>query len=130
MIILGFSVMTCLFNSGKRVRGDLFGGCIEVLEFLKATDFWPPKNFWNGKILFLETSEEKPPINNVKRMLRNYGVQGVFEKISAILFGRARDYTDEEKDQLDKMIVRVVAREFGQKDLMIVSNIDFARDCA
>jgi muramoyltetrapeptide carboxypeptidase LdcA involved in peptidoglycan recycling len=40
--------------------GFLYGGCIEVLEFMKGTDFWPQKDFWNGKILFLETSEEKP----------------------------------------------------------------------
>jgi len=107
------------------VEGELFGGCIEVLEMMKGTDFWPKKDFWSGKILFLETSEDKPTVEMVKYFLRNYGVQGVFARIKGLLFGRARDYTDEEKDQLDKMIVRVVAREFGQKDLMIVSNIDF-----
>lgn len=42
------------------VEGELFGGCIEVLEFMKGTKFWPDKDFWKGKILFFETSEDKP----------------------------------------------------------------------
>ena len=58
-----------------KAEGQLFGGCIEVLEFMKGTDFWPIKDFWNNKILFLETSECKPTIEQVKWMLRNYGIQ-------------------------------------------------------
>lgn len=106
-------------------RGELFGGCIEVLEFMKGTDFWPAKNFWKNKILFLETSEEKPPISHVRRMLRNYGTQGIFNKISALVFGRARGYTDEEKTKLDSMIKDVVTNEFKNPNLPIMTNLDF-----
>jgi len=106
-------------------RGRLFGGCIEVLEFLKGTDYWPKPDFWNGKILFLETSEEKPSPLYVERCLRNYGIQGVFERITGLLFGRARDYSDLEKKQLDEIILSVVAKEFSRPDLPIVSNMDF-----
>lgn len=107
------------------VEGELFGGCIEVLEFLKGTDFWPTKDFWNGKILFVETSEEKTPIDHVKWMLRNYGVQGIFEKVSAVLFGRARDYSPEEKDALDGAIKSIIGEEFEKPNLPIVTNMDF-----
>jgi muramoyltetrapeptide carboxypeptidase LdcA involved in peptidoglycan recycling len=107
------------------VQGKLFGGCIEVLEFIKGTDFWFEKDFWNGKILFFETSEEKPTISHVKYMLRNYGTQGVFEKISGVLFGRARDYSDEEKQELDDTLRQTIGVEFGKKDLPIISNMDF-----
>lgn len=113
-----------LQGSGK-VEGELFGGNIEVLEFLKGTDFWPTKDFWHGKILFLETSEEKPPIRQVERMLRNYGVQGLFEKVVAVLFGRAKDYSPEEKASLDKVIKSVIANEFGSPNLAVVTNMDF-----
>ena len=58
----------------ETVEGKLWGGCLEVLEFLKATDYWPQKDFWNDKILFFETSEDKPLPNIVGYMLRNYGV--------------------------------------------------------
>ncbi len=113
-----------LQGSGS-AEGELFGGCIEVLEFLKGTDYWPEKDFWDGKLLFFETSEDKPPIDHVKWMLRNYGVQGVFGKVSGILFGRARDYSDEEKAGLDEMMRSVIGGEFGAPDLPIVSNMDF-----
>jgi muramoyltetrapeptide carboxypeptidase LdcA involved in peptidoglycan recycling len=106
-------------------EGILFGGCIEVLQFMNGTDFWPHKDFWNGRILFLETSEDKPSVKNVKWMLRNYGMQGIFDKISALLFGRPRDYSTEEKNALDKMIIEVVKGEFGNHKLMIVTNMDF-----
>ena len=106
-------------------KGHLFGGCIEVFEFLKGTRFWPSSDFFEGKILFFETSEDKPTISNVKYMIRNYGSMGVLDQISGILFGRARSYTDTEKLQLEKMLVQVVAGEFGRADLPIVANMDF-----
>jgi muramoyltetrapeptide carboxypeptidase LdcA involved in peptidoglycan recycling len=113
-----------LQGSGK-VQGKLFGGCIEALEFMKGTRFWPHSDFWNEKILFLETSEEKPPPEQVKWMLRNYGIQGIFDKISAILIGRPKDYSDEEKKELDDYVLKVVQQEFGNKNIPIISNMDF-----
>ncbi|TET75689.1 MAG: LD-carboxypeptidase [Candidatus Heimdallarchaeota archaeon] len=109
----------------SKVVGELFGGCIEVLEFMKGTNYWPEKEFWDGKILFFETSEEKPSPVNVKYMLRNYGIQGIFEEVKGILFGRARDYTVDEKKKLDGIILNVVKNEFGNSDIPIVTNMDF-----
>jgi len=108
-----------------KVEGELFGGCIEVLEFMKGTDYWPTKEFWNGKILFFETSEETPSPDKVKYMLRNYGVQGILGKIKGILFGRARDFSITEKEELDREILNVVNKEFGYSDIPIVTNMDF-----
>ncbi len=107
------------------VRGRLFGGCIEVLEFLKGTRFWPREEFWKGRILFVETSEDKPSPTQVTWMFRNYGMQGVFERIRGILVGRPRGYSDAEKEQLNTAIVRVVSTEFNAPDLPIVVNMDF-----
>ncbi len=106
-------------------QGRLFGGCIEVFEFLKGTAFWPDLRFFDDKILFFETSEDKPSVTNVKYMLRNYGSMGVLDRIQGLCFGRARSYTDEEKAELDKVIVQVIAGEFGRNDIPIVSNMDF-----
>jgi len=107
------------------VTGELYGGCIEVLESLNGTDFWPERAFWNGKILFFETSEEKPSVLRVRRMLRNYGMQGIFDRAVAVLFGRARDFTDEEKEELDQMIIEVIKGEFGNAEISVVTNMDF-----
>jgi muramoyltetrapeptide carboxypeptidase LdcA involved in peptidoglycan recycling len=108
-----------------RAEGRLFGGCADVLEMMKATRFWPDPGFWQDRILFLETSEDKPTPSRVEYWLRNYGVQGVFDRVSALLVGRARDYTDAEKAELDETLVRVVGGEFGATGLPIVTNLDF-----
>lgn len=111
-------------NGEKRITGRVIGGCVEVLEFLKGTEYWPKKNLWKKAILLLETSEEKPSIDNVKRALRNYGLQGILQNLSGLIVGRARDYSDEEKAELDEMVRDVTIREFGCKDLVIVANFD------
>ncbi len=113
-----------LNGSGTRT-GRLFGGCIEVLEFLKGSRFWPAEDFWDERILFLETSEDKPTIEQVRYWLFNYGVQGAFDRASGLLIGRARAYTDAEKAELDTMILDTVVGQFGATDLTIVSNMDF-----
>ncbi len=110
------------------VQGQLFGGCIEVLEFLKSTPWWPAPDFWSGKILFFETSEEKPTPSQVKYMLRNYGMQGIFSQISGLLVARPELYTLEEREVLFETIVSVVAGEFGQSDLPIVAEMDFGHE--
>ena len=111
---------------GKSVgSGHLFGGNIEILEWLRGTRFWPALDFWNGKILFLETSEEKPHRSYVRRWLRTFGILGGFDRINGLLIGRARDYNDEEKGKLEQNIVAVVSDEFRRPDLPIVTNMDF-----
>ncbi len=104
--------------------GELFGGNIETLDGMNGTAFWPRPDFWQGKILFFETSEEVPPPLHVERWLRNYGIQGAFDGANGLLFGRARGYADEQKKKLDAVIVKVVAKEFGKPELPIVSNMD------
>ena len=106
------------------VTGQLFGGCIEVLEFLKGTAFWPKPSFWHGKILFLETSEEKPTIQQVARWLRNYGLMGALGDISALIIGRPHGYTLSEQLALDAAVLRVVHHEFGIEQLPIITNFD------
>ncbi len=112
-------------QGSTKIQGELFGGCLEVFEFMKSTKFWPNENFWKDKILFFETSEDKPSPDQVTWMLRNYGVQGVFDKISALLIGRPRDYSDQEKKELDENIIKIVKTEFQNNDLPIITNMDF-----
>jgi len=114
-------------QGSRRGEGRLFGGCLSVLDIMKGTRFWPEPDsaFWDGRILFLETSEDKPGVEQVARTLRNYGMQGVFERLAGLLIGRARDYTPEEKEQLYIRVVQVVAEEFESAELPIIANLDF-----
>jgi muramoyltetrapeptide carboxypeptidase LdcA involved in peptidoglycan recycling len=112
--------------NGSGIRsGRLFGGNIEVLEFLKGSPYWPAEQFWNDRVLFLETSEDKPSVSQVRAWLFNYGVQGAFDRIAALLFGRARAYSEAEKAALDETILDVVVRQFGAGALPVVTNMDF-----
>jgi muramoyltetrapeptide carboxypeptidase LdcA involved in peptidoglycan recycling len=106
------------------VCGPLWGGCIEVLEFLKGTAYWPVSDFWNGKILFFETSEDIPRPLQILYFLRNYGMQGILTRIAGILFGRAFGYTDEQKFDLRHIVLKVVREEFGAS-IPIIMECDF-----
>lgn len=112
-------------NGDGPVSGPLAGGCIEVLEFLKGSRFWPAEQWWTDRILFLETSEEKPSVEQVRYWLFNYGVQGLFDRLNGLMIGRPRDYTDDEKQALDEAVHSVVVDEFGASDLVIATNLDF-----
>ena len=106
-------------------RGRLWGGCLEVLEMLKGTRFWPSPEFWNSRVLFLETSEEKPSPRQVTYWLRNYGAMDVFGQLSALWVGRPKDYTSTEAAELRRVVKGVVAEEWGATQLPIVMDLDF-----
>jgi muramoyltetrapeptide carboxypeptidase LdcA involved in peptidoglycan recycling len=106
------------------VSGRLVGGCLDVLEFLKGTRWWISEELWDGAIFFAETSEEAPPPAVVGRWLRNYGSQGILQRISGMLVARPMKYTTEMKSALFREIRRVLA-EFGRADLPVVANMDF-----
>jgi Uncharacterized proteins, homologs of microcin C7 resistance protein MccF len=108
-----------------QTEGVLWGGCMEVLEFMKGTSFWPKESFWQDKILFFETSEDKPLPFNVGYMLRNYGMQGILGKIKGLMFGRPKDYSEEEKKELYEVVQEIVSGEFGVGELPIFMNTDF-----
>ncbi len=112
-------------NGDGPARGPLVGGCIEVLEFLKGSRYWPAEDWWTDRILFLETSEEVPSVDQVRYWLFNYGVQGVLERLSGLIVGRPRGYTDDQKQALDDAIRTVVVDEFGASKMVIATNLDF-----
>lgn len=58
-------------------------------------------------------------------MLRNYGMQEIFSRIKGVIFGRAKDYSSEEKKELNQMIVKIIRDEFGQDRIPIVTDVDF-----
>lgn len=105
-----------------RVSGHLLGGCAEVLEMLKGTPTWPTA--WDGAILFLETSEEAPPVHYFRRWLRNFGAQGVLHRVAAILLGRPGGGVPDH-EVYDRALVGVVTGELGLSRLPIVAGMDF-----
>jgi len=115
------------YLQGEGIRqGHLIGGCIEVLDWLRGTNLWPDLETWQDAILFLETSEDAPPPENVKFMLRAFAALGVLKRISGILFGRPGGSVPlEQFNEYDQVILQVVRDEEGLPDLPIITNMDF-----
>ncbi|MBS1623170.1 MAG: LD-carboxypeptidase [Bacteroidetes bacterium] len=111
-----------LQGSGK-VQGRLIGGCIDVLEFLKDTDYWPVKEEWKDTVLFLETSEDKMLPENFRWILRNYAASGILRSLKGIIMGRPYDYTHTE--EYNRILLKIVREEEGLTDLAIITEMDF-----
>jgi muramoyltetrapeptide carboxypeptidase LdcA involved in peptidoglycan recycling len=107
-------------------RGRLLGGCFEVLDWLRGTDYWPAPEQWQGAMLFLETSEEAPPPAQVRYGLRALAALGVLERISGLLFARPGGPVPlEQFAAYDQAILQVVRDEEGLAHLPVVTQMDF-----
>lgn len=115
-----------LLQGTGKAKGRLIGGCCEVMEMLKGTDYWPSREKWKDAILFLETSEETPDATSFTRWIRNYGSQGILEDISGIILARpGGQLSDDKLYQYDHALKSVVTDELGLKDLPILCQMDF-----
>lgn len=104
-------------------EGELLGGCIEVLSMIVGTSLWPEISEWENKILFLETSEEKPIPDQIKYTLRNFVAMGIIDRINGIIVGKPKDETY--YDEYKEVIKQVIGQEAGKKDLPILYNVNF-----
>ncbi len=117
-----------------KVQGPLIGGCMELFQFMNGTSLWPKKSEWDGAILFLETSEERPSPKMLLYMMRNLGAQGILKKLKGILFARpgGEFFENESKlkeeylssySQYDEVLLKAL-KEFDV-DIPVVTNMDF-----
>ena len=95
-----------LLQGNAQFEGKILGGCLESLydifdnsryadsmELCQKYKLFPDLSDWEGKILLLETSEEKPEPEFFKKMLRTLKDTGLFEVISGLLVGKPMDET-------------------------------------
>ena len=109
-----------------RAKGKLIGGCMEVLESLKGTDFWADSSMWSNSILFLETSEDMPKPDYFRWWLRNYAEQGILRKANGIIIGRP--YNNEYVKEYNKELLKVL-REENLTDMSVITEMDFGHTC-
>ena len=112
-------------NKGPLSSGRLWGGCIEILEMMNGSFAWPGRDFFKDRVLFLETSEDRPTPEHVSYVLRNLGLQGVLGQIRGLLIARPAGYSLDEKTCLEEKVRMIVVEEWGRDDLSIVMNMDF-----
>ena len=121
-----------LLQGSEVFEGELLGGCLEsfydVLTTTKYRDekevcekygLFPSKEEWTGKILFIETCEEKPVPELFEKEIIALKDKGVFDVINGVLVGKPQDeaYYEEYKDILKKVI--------DNEKLPIVYNVNF-----
>lgn len=108
-------------NHNTYFEGKLLGGCLDVFYFLWETHLWPDIQEWEGKIVFIEISEEEIPFHIFKRIIRSLGIQWILSRISGILFGRC----PKNNEKYNEALLEVIRKEFWLYNLPIISDMDF-----
>jgi len=104
-------------------RGQLIGGCLEVIDWLRGTPIWPDQSVWRNSVVFLEISEEAPSALAVVRTLRALAATGALLEARGILMGRP--YGDETKfEEYDAALLQVIG-ELRLDSLPLVTQMDF-----
>ena len=108
------------------VKGQLFGGCVEVLDWLRGTDYFSSAADLQGAVLFLETSEDAPPPSFLTEFVRCIAAMGILEGLNGILLGRpGGDVNPQTFGEYDAALCKAVREEHGVNDMPIVTNMDF-----
>ncbi|MFC7142213.1 LD-carboxypeptidase [Halosimplex aquaticum] len=121
-------------HAGETISGRLWGGCLTVLQWLLAADrAVPDLEALDGAVLALETSEELPSAEEVRRILTCFGERGLLERFDAVVVGRPQTRSREDQrsgeereayrtDQREA--IRQWVREYDS-DVPIVFDLDF-----
>lgn len=108
------------------VTGQLFGGCFEVLDFLRGIEFHPTADELEGAILFLEGSEEAPSPVVLERFLRSLGAMGILHKINGLLLGRpGGNMPVDQFAEYDAAVLKVLRGELELDHIPVVTHMDF-----
>lgn len=115
---------TMLLNPGSvwvrrgEAEGPLLGGCLESLQHLRGTPFWPDLE---GAIFLLETSEEAPSPAFVAGVLADYAVMGVLDRLSGLVVGRPRSHSFDDHALL-LQVLEEATRPYG---CPVLADVDF-----
>ena len=111
--------------------GKILGGCIDSLyDFFNGGRYadmpvlcrkyhlFPDADDWKGRILLLESSEEKPAPALYRQALKYLKDAGVFEAVSGVLAGKPMD--DTYAEEYRRLLVEVIDRP----ELPVVFNLN------
>ena len=111
--------------------GKILGGCIDTMydffngdryadmpELCRKYRLFPDEKDWKGRILLLESSEEKPTPEQYRQALEYLKETGVFEAVSGVLAGKPMDGTYAQEYR--QLLVETIAKP----DLPIVFNLN------
>lgn len=120
-----------LLQGAPRFSGEILGGCIDsIYDFFNGDRYadmpllcqkyglFPKTRDWTGKILLLESSEEKMPPRTYRKAVTALKETGIFDVISGVLIGKPMDETY--AGEYEEILTDVI----GQPSLPIVCNLN------
>lgn len=111
-----------ILQGSENIEGVLIGGCIDTFHMFIGSNIWP-KSDWKNKIMFLETSEDKPEPSFVAQILRHPLMVEVLKQIKGIIIGKPVDETY--YNEYKKVYLDVIQNELNLKDLFVGYNYNF-----
>ncbi len=120
-----------LLQGASVFSGKILGGCIDSMYDIWCGEryadmpalceeyrLFPDRDDWKGRILLLESSEEKPSPEKYRQALVFLKKAGVFDTVAGVLAGKPMDeaYAEEYK--------RILIETIAKPDLSIVFNIN------
>ena len=117
-----------LLQGSSTFSGKILGGCIDTIyDIFYGTRYsdspslcseyglFPSLDDWKGKILLLETSEEKATTEKYERMIRTLKDTGIFSVLSGVLMGRSVD------GEYETDYRRIITEVIGDESLPVVA---------
>jgi len=120
-----------LLQGAPVFTGKILGGCIDSIfdifdggryadmpVLCRKYRLFPEAADWKGRILLLETSEEKPAPGKYRKALEYLKSAGVFDAVSGVLAGKPMDGTYAEEYR------RLLTRVIDRPELPVVFNLN------
>lgn len=120
-----------LLQGAPVFSGTILGGCIDSMyDFFNGERYedmpilcekyhlFPDTEDWKGRILLLESSEEKASPEKYQQLLEYLKERGVFEAVSGVLVGKPMDETYAQEYR--QLLVQVI----NKPDLPVVFNLN------
>lgn len=120
-----------LLQGAPAFSGKILGGCIDSMyDFFNGERYadmpilcekyhlFPEAEDWEGHILLLESSEEKPSPEKYQQSLEYLKERGVFEAVSGVLVGKPMDETYAQEYR--QLLIQVI----NKPDLPVVFNLN------
>lgn len=115
-----------LLQGQEAASGQLIGGCVQVMSMLNGTSLWPEEDRWKDAVIFMEISESDLTVNMFKYLLRNMGVQGIWDKANGVIFARPGGRrTIEQMTQYEDALQEIIGKEFERPNIPILAQMDF-----
>ena len=110
-----------LLQGPPTFSGEILGGCIDSMydmfdgerhadmpALCREYGIFPSADDWRGRILLLETSEEKPSPERFRRALGHLKDAGLFDAVSGVLVGKPMD--EAHAKEYRRLLVEVIDR--------------------